>query len=497
MKTIDLVLVQPASRLRVYQGLGVTLAAIEPPVWASILASFVRQRGYRVAIIDAEAENLTPGLVAERVQEFNPSLIAVVAYGQQPSASTQVMPSVGAVVSAIKTLDSSQKVILIGGHVAALPERTLREEGADYVCGGEGFYTLLDLLAGLETANFNPASVRDVWYLENDQAREGPKALLVTDLNTEIASSSWDLLPMSAYRSHNWHGFGRSSRSPYVSLYTTVGCPFRCSFCCIQAPFKTGEKELGYRADKNSYRRWNPLRIVNDLEMLAVDYGIRNVKIADEMFILSRQHVAEICSLLIKKRLGLNIWAYSRVDTLDHALLPDLKAAGFNWLAFGIEAANAHVREDVQKGYRQEKIYETLRAVREAGIQVIANYIFGLPEDTFESMQETLDLAMELNCEFGNFYSTMAYPGSDLFVRASKEGWELPATWSGYSQHSVDSHPLRTKYLTSREVLRFRDEAFMKYHMSVRYLAMIERTFGALARREIEEMTRYQIVRNL
>src|SRR5262249_17354398 len=151
---------------------------------------------------------------------------------------------------------------------------------------------------------------------------------------------------------------------------------------------------------------------------------------------------------------------------------------GFTWLAFGIEAANPRVRDDVQKGFDQDDIFRTIEQVRAAGIRVIGNYIFGLPEDDLETMQQTLDLAIDLNCEFGNFYCAMAYPGSPLYREAVANGWALPKTWNGYSQHAVDSLPLPTKYLTSAQVLRFRDAAFQTYYTHPRYLEMVEETFG-------------------
>ena len=89
----------------------------------------------------------------------------------------------------------------------------------------------------------------------------------------------------------------------------------------------------------------------------------------------------------------MNIWAYARVDTVRDELIDLLKRAGVNWLAFGIEAANAKVRDDVQKGFDQDDIFTALERVRKAGIYVIGNYIFGLPEDDRETMQQTLDLA--------------------------------------------------------------------------------------------------------
>jgi hypothetical protein len=110
-------------------------------------------------------------------------------------------------------------------------------------------------------------------------------------------------------------------------------------------------------------------------------------------------------------------------------------------------------------------------------------------------MQETLDMALDLNCEFANLYSAMAYPGSPLYNMALAEGWELPERWSGYSQHSVDSRPLRTKYLSSAEVLKFRDEAFQTYFGASRYLNMVEEKFGTETVAHLRQMTSHKLVR--
>jgi radical SAM superfamily enzyme YgiQ (UPF0313 family) len=176
-------------------------------------------------------------------------------------------------------------------------------------------------------------------------------------------------------------------------------------------------------------------------------------------------------------------------------MVEKLKRAGFNWLAFGIEAGSERVRNDVQKGFDQDQVYKTIEEVRASGINVIGNYIFGLPEDDLESMQATLDLALELNCEFANFYCAMAYPGSPLYAVALKEGWPLPEKWSGYSQHAVDTLPLSTKYLPAAEVLGFRDHAFHVYFNSPRYLDMVSRKFGSETARHIQEMASHKLER--
>jgi radical SAM superfamily enzyme YgiQ (UPF0313 family) len=203
----------------------------------------------------------------------------------------------------------------------------------------------------------------------------------------------------------------------------------------------------------------------------------------------------DICDLIIERGYDLNIWAYARVDSIKDEMLSKLKRAGFNWLAFGIEAASERVRNDVQKGFNQDDIFKTIEKVRAEGINIIGNYIFGLPEDNLESMQATFNMALDLNCEFANFYATMAYPGSALYNIALDQNWPLPKKWTGYSQHSEDTLPLPTKYLSSEEVLQYRDQAFQTYFTSKQYLDMIAKKFGPKAVQHIEEMTSYKLVR--
>src|SRR5215469_6399283 len=178
-------------------------------------------------------------------------------------------------------------------------------------------------------------------------------------------------------------------------------------------------------------------------------------------------------------------------------MLDDLEAAGVNWLAFGIEAGADRVRDNVDKSFDQEEVYEVIRQVRDAGINVIGNYIFGLPEDDLETMQATLDLALDLRCEFANFYSAMAYPGSPLYAQAVRQGVPLPQKWTGFSQHSRDCLPMPTRYLPAREVLRFRDEAFVKYYTDQDYLEMVEGRFGTETVTHLREMTKHKLERYL
>lgn len=268
MAALDLLLINPGARTGVYQRLGAELAAVEPPVWSGLIADYVRRKGFSVEILDAEAEDLNPEQVAQRVEESAPRLVGMIVYGHQPSASTQTMPAAGRVCAAIKNRTPDQKILIAGTHPSALPEQTLREECVDYVCDGEGPPTIVDLLTKLKdktSTNGDYAKVGSLWYRDGGQPRRTAPAPLIKDLDTEMPGMAWDLLPMKKYRAHNWHCFGHLKRQPYASLYTTLGCPYHCTFCCIQAPFKNGEKALEIKETTNSYRYWSPKSVIAPL----------------------------------------------------------------------------------------------------------------------------------------------------------------------------------------------------------------------------------------
>lgn len=489
---LDLLLVNPGNRAG-YGAVGNLLPAIEPPVWAGLIASFIRQRGHTVEILDANAEGLGPEDAALRIARRRPLLAAMVVYGHNPSASTSVMPAAGAICRALRLLAPEVPTILAGGHVSALPERTLREEETDFACEGEGPRTidgLLELLKGARRGG--PGSVPGLWFRDGEAIRASPPASLIVDLDREMPGVAWDLLPMERYRAHNWHCFGEPSRQPYAAIYTSLGCPYHCSFCCIHAPFRSGAAAAGI---PGGYRRWSPEGVVRQIAHLVERYGVRHLKFADEIFVLNREHVRGICNLLVERGFHLNIWAYARVDTLDPETLFLLRRAGVRWLALGIESASDAVREDVGKGYAKERMKETMEAIRRAGIHVIANYLFGLPEDDPATMQETLDLAVDLNCEFANFNCAMAYPGSALYEAALREGRPLPDRWEAYAQHSADALPLSTRHVSGTDVLAFRDRAFRRYFDRKEYLEMIRERFGERAVDDVRAMLSVDPVR--
>jgi radical SAM superfamily enzyme YgiQ (UPF0313 family) len=249
--------------------------------------------------------------------------------------------------------------------------------------------------------------------------------------------------------------------------------------------------------NSNIWRYWSPEFIIKQFDQIA-NMGVKNVKIADELFVLNPRHFKKICELIVDRGYDFNIWAYSRIDTCKPEYLEILKKAGVNWLGLGIENPNQTLRSEIHKdGFKEVKISDIMQEMRSAGINVGANYIFGLPMDTMESMKETLDFALENLSEMVNMYCAMAYPGSPLHLEARKNNIALPDQYKGYSQHSYETLNLSNDNLTSAEILKFRDEAWIKYHTNEKYLSLLEKRFGLKAREDMQNTTKIKLKRKL
>ncbi len=481
---LDALLVRPGGGQALYGGLDAyALTALEPPLWAALHAACLRDKGHAVALLDAAAQGWDARATALRIKELAPRLALIMVSGSNPSASTMTMTAAGALARELANTAPEIAVAMWGLHPSALPRRTMEEEALDFVCQGEGFITLPALVQALK-AGQGINGVPGLWYRAQGAILNNPRPALVRDLD-RLPAPAWDLLPMQRYRAHNWHCFEHiDQRQPYAVVYTSLGCPFHCQFCCVNSIF--GGPGIRYRS---------PELVIDEIDQLVTRWGVRNIKVMDEMFALNQRRVSRLCDLLIERGHRLNIWAYARVDTVNERMLAKMKQAGINWLAYGFEAGSSEVLGGVAKGYRPEAVQDVVRMTHEQGIHICANFIFGLPGDDLASMRQTLDLALAINGEWANFYSAMAYPGSQLHQEALDKGWPLPPSWQAFSQYAPDCLPLPTGHLSGREVLAFRDQAFQEYFTHPRVLARLGERFGQAAADHVRGMTKVSLDR--
>jgi len=507
-RKLDVLFINPDSSAKAYQGLSAVYSAIEPPTWSLLLAESCRSKGFGVGILDCDAERLTLEQSVLRVADAAPRLVVFVVYGQNPNSGTTSMIGALALAKALNKQFSDFPICFVGSHVSALPMEVLSHDCVDIVLLNEGVYALHNLLKSNLRDDFQ--NIKGIGYKKRGPANFGiptlnaPQGVVPQDrMDEDLPGYAWDLLPfrekpLDLYRAHFWHAeFDHGKRTPFAAIYTSLGCNFACNFCMINIVNRVDNGEEINSSDSRGMRFWSPEWVSREMRKLA-DLGVRTLRISDEMFFLNRKYYAPILQNAIDEDFGFNMWTYSRIDTVRRDALELFKRAGVNWLALGIEAGNQLVRQEVSKGSFQEvNIRDVCRVINDADINIISNYIFGFPEDTMETMQETLDLALELNTEMANIYPCQALPGSPMYNTAKKNGWALPDSYEGYAFLSYESQPLPTKYLTSAEVLKFRDESWQKYFSNPVYLSLVEKKFGALERKNVEDMASIRLKRKI
>lgn len=507
-RKMDVIFVNPDSSVKAYQGLAQVYSAIEPPTWALLLAESCRAKGFGAAILDCDAEKLTLEEAAKRVRDADPRLVVIVVYGQNPNAGTTSMIGALAFAEHLKCTNPEYPICIVGSHVSALPRDVLGYACFDIVLLNEGVYALHDLLRGNLSSDL--ASTKGIGYRQREPdgsitpVLNPPQRIVPQErMDEDLPGYAWDMLPyrekpLDLYRAHFWHAeFNHAKRTPFAAIYTSLGCQFSCNFCMINILNRMDNKEEIDASHSRGMRFWSPEWVGRQLEKLA-NMGVKALRISDEMFFLNRKYYDPILQQIIDRNFDFNMWAYSRVDTIRKDKLDLFKRAGVNWLALGIESGNQIVRQEVSKGsFREVNIREICTTIRDREISVISNYIFGFPEDTLETMGQTLDLALELNTEMANMYPCQALPGSPLYHRARENGWKLPDTFEGYAFLSYESQPLPTKHVSSADVLRFRDKAWKTYFTHPAYLQLVERKFGLQQRKNIEDLTQVKLKRRI
>jgi hypothetical protein len=508
MKKLDVLFIAPNNSQGIYQDLAKDYAGIEPPTWACLLAESCRSIGLKVDILDTMAENLSFEQSLNRIKEINTRLICFVVYGQNVNAGTTMMSGAVGLTNFLKENNINTPIAFIGSHVQALPYDTLeKESNIDIIFTNEGVYALRNLLSTTDFMN-NLESIKGIGYrVENKVKLNQPEKLVPNDrMDEDLPGYAWDLLPFNKkpfdlYRCPMWHAeYNHDIRSPYASVYSSLGCQFRCEFCMINILNRDDNDPIGVAGNYSLMRYWSTNFVLKQFDKL-VEMGVYNIRIIDEMFLLNQKYYVPLCEGLIERGYGdkLRMWAYSRVDTVRRpGILKLIKDAGIKWLGLGIESGDKNVRLEVSKGkFEDVDITSVVKQIEDAGINVGGNFIFGLPTDTMESMQATLDLALELSPMMVNMYGCMPLPGSQVYKNAIESGFIPPENYVDYSFHSYTTKPVPNKNLTSEEILKFRDDAYIKYHTNSKFLEKVRKKYGDKAVNNILDNTKIKLKRKI
>ena len=507
---IDILFITPNSAKKIYQDLSNKLSAIETPTWSLLLAESCRSKGGKVAILDCLAENLSIEQAHEKILAINPGLICFVVYGQNVNAGTTNMIGAVELSSYLKQKNINIPISYLGSYVQALPKKTLNDEKSiDFVFINEGVYALHEILKIKKYDDLNLKKIPGIFFRNNKNEIEFTKSVGVVPtekMDEDLPGYAWDLLPyknkpLDLYRSPLWHAeYKNEFRSPYAAIQTSLGCQFKCIFCMINILNKNDDEEVGVAGNYNGMRFWSTDFIIKEFDKL-ISMGVKTIKITDEMFLLNPKYYIPLCEQLTKRNQNddLKMWAYSRIDTVKRPeILNKVRSAGIKWLCLGIESGSKAIRLEVSKGkFEDVDVEKVVKQIEESDIQVLANYIYGLPGDTVKSIENTFNLSLKLNTLGWNTYAAMGLPGSQLYKDALENNIDLPRKYSEFSFHSYDTKPLPTESLKAREILKLRDDHFHLYFSNKNFQSKIKKKFGQNAVDNINGMLEVKLKRKL
>lgn len=397
-----------------------------PHLGLAYLAAVSEKRGDEVVIFDADVERQP---VAEFIQEFRPHIVGI-------TANTPQVKQAWRTARAIKEV-TDVPVVLGGPHVSVLPEESCEKPYVDIVVRGEGEDAWIDICKRLErflqdqpgyssAAFFHPENeIFDhcfgITYRTSDgQIHNNPDRAPIADLDG-LPWPAYHLFKMDRYTNlqpATDHVDGARS----FSIMTSRGCPYRCTFCSQSImPIK--------------WRSRSPENVIAEWRHLVEDMGAQEIGILDDSANIRVKRMDELGRALIENNLNHVPWIFVngiRANLASKELLMLLKTAGLKRVAFGVETGDEDILLSIDKKVDHDTIRQAFKHAKDVGLETIAFLIIGLPGETRETMQRTIDFAIELDPLIANFSMMTPYPGTKVYEIVKRQGRFLINDWEDY-----------------------------------------------------------------
>jgi len=419
-------------------------------------AAVLRQAGHEVAYIDCQPEGVTFDELVPRVLAVAPDL--VVTYVEQIKMHVDRM-----LAEALKERAPGIRVGFVGPFVTPLGRQVVEGTPAvDFALRGEYDESLLEVADRMAAGDPAWREVEGISVRGEDGTVSDVGAYRhVKDLDS-LPFPAYDLIDLSRYHESVFR------RTPAATMITSRGCPYQCVYCWFPQTI------YGHK-----WRAASAERVVAEMEHLHREFGVREIRLDDDIFELNRARVMRICELLREKELDVTWAPQCRPDRMDPELLAEMKKAGCSRILYGCESASQEILDKMRKNGKVEDIANATRWTKDVGIDVHNCFIIGFPWDTRETVEKTIEYAYSLNAEFCQFGIATPLPGTQLLDLVEKEGSLVSKDdWSqhdGFSKAAVSYDRGTNGGLSQDAIERYATEAYRRYYLRPQYMGMMVR----------------------
>jgi len=374
-----------------------------PPLGLALLAGYLEKCGALVKIVDMQAqkdnfENLVP--------PTKPDFVGI-------TANTVLVESAYFIAGKVKRIWPETRVVFGGIHPTMRPREVLENPYVDYVIRGEGERSFAWLVGGA-----NLEEIPGVAYMQDGRYKEHPLVDYIENLD-EMPMSSYHLLPMHLYNPP----LSGALRTPSISIYSSRGCPGKCTYC------------MGAMIKKLRFR--SAEKVVEEIEYLIANYGIKEMAFYDDTFCANKKRVRDFCNLLIERKIDLTWSCFSRIDYADEQTLQLMKKSGCHVICYGVESADKTILENIKKQLDLDDVIPVTKMTQKVGIRVRLSFMLGSPGETRETMEKSVRFAIAADPDYAQFLITTPFPGTEMYEWAERRGYIATRDWSKYNFWNV------------------------------------------------------------
>lgn len=405
------------------------------PFFLAYATSLLREDGFDPLLVDGIAEGLDDDAFFDRLRAFAPDVV----FYEVSTASLN--KDIAILRRTREELGPTVRIAVAGAHHDLGEAAFLAEHPeVDFTLSGEYEFPLRGLARALRDGS-PLADVPGLAWRDGDTIRVNPRGKLQADLDA-FPWPERDMLPMERYCDRPG-----GIPAPSLQLIASRGCPFGCVFCAWP--------QLMYGG--HTYRTRSPKDVVDEIEFCVKRFGFKSFYFDDDTFNVGKERILALAKEIKDRNLGLPWAIMARADQMDREILTALHDAGLRALKYGVESGSQEVLKATCKGLDLAKVTETVRLTRELGINYHLTFMFGLPGETRETAQQTIDLALRLDADSAQFSVATPFPGSRFYKQLLEKGHLLSTNYDEYDGYH--SAVVRTDALGPEELLALRNEA--------------------------------------